>query len=509
MAGILDLVLGGLTKQYDIAMPAVNFVRGLALGPKEALMTPSMQLDLARRAENKGGDKGALGYEDFGLEVAQPMGRFTGGLFSLDPTAFANVGSAGRVTYEKDPTQFGGYRFGDTEFNFTPDKDTGSTGNKILDFINEGGLAKKIADSNLSKTLSNLVFTPAGAAEVQNKNPFNNMISDTVLAEPRSQFQDYPGVENLGGVQNFDLEGVRDIISQMEEEKGNYIERPEDRFNMDGILQSLGGYAKDAAGRYIGSQALGGAGGMLFGPAGALVGGIAGLLGGGNLFNQTTKSGQFYNTLSGQGRNYVNSLYAPGGVLHGYYTGPQSGYGKSTIGQIGQSLSRLQAQKNPSNFNIARQAALRKAAEDTINNIDQSKQGIAAVTKAGSYGYDDAEFSGGKGSGGTGGSTKIVCTMMNESYGFGNFRNKIWLKHSKDLPKEYEIGYHTIFLPLVNFAKKEGKLNKLVKKTLEHIAKHRTIDLKQEMRGKKHLLGRIYRKVLEPICYLVGKIKNV
>jgi hypothetical protein len=29
------------------------------------------------------------------------------------------------------------------------------------------------------------------------------------------------GVENLGGVQNFDLEGVRDIISQMEEEKGN------------------------------------------------------------------------------------------------------------------------------------------------------------------------------------------------------------------------------------------------------------------------------------------------
>jgi hypothetical protein len=52
------------------------------------------------------------------------------------------------------------------------------------------------------------------------------------MAEP-NQFQDYPGVENLGGVQNFNLEGVRDIISQMEEEKGNYIERPEDGFNMD------------------------------------------------------------------------------------------------------------------------------------------------------------------------------------------------------------------------------------------------------------------------------------
>jgi hypothetical protein len=31
---------------------------------------------------------------------------------------------------------------------------------------------------------------------------------------------------------------------------------------MEGILQSLGGFAKDAAGRYIGSQALGGAGAM-------------------------------------------------------------------------------------------------------------------------------------------------------------------------------------------------------------------------------------------------------
>ena len=247
MAGILDTILGGLTKQYDIAMPAVNFVRGLALGPKEALMTPSMQLDLARRAENKGGDKGALGYEDFGLDVRQQMDRFTGGLFSLDPTAFANVGSVGRVTYEKDPSQIGGYKYGSTMFDFTPDKDTGSTGNKILDFINEGGLAQKLANLNLSNTLSNLAFTPAYGdiptkEERQGIESFDNLVSETVMAEPQKGFEDYPGVENLGGVQNFDLEGVRDIISQMEEEKGNYIERPEDGFNMDGILQNLKDY---------------------------------------------------------------------------------------------------------------------------------------------------------------------------------------------------------------------------------------------------------------------------
>ena len=91
--------------------------------------------------------------------------------------------------------------------------------------------------------------------------------------------------------------------------------------------------------------------------------------------------------------------------------------------------------------------------------------------------------------------------MMNESYGFGSFRNKIWLKHSKDLAPEYQIGYHKIFLPLV----KLSKTNKVLKKTLEHIAVHRTIDIRQESRGKMHLLGRLYRKILEPICYIVGK----
>ena len=47
-----------------------------------------------------------------------------------------------------------------------------------------------------------------------------------------------------------------------------------------------------------------------------------------------------------------------------------------------------------------------------------------------------------------------------------------------------------------------------VKKILEHIARHRTYDLKQEMKGKTHLLGRAYRKVLEPLCFITGKIKS-
>ena len=108
----------------------------------------------------------------------------------------------------------------------------------------------------------------------------------------------------------------------------------------------------------------------------------------------------------------------------------------------------------------------------------------------------------GAGDGGSGGRSKIVCTMMNESYGFGSFRNKIWLRHSKNLAPEYQIGYHRIFLPLV----KKAKTSKVLKKILEHIAIHRTIDIRQEEKNKIHLLGRVYRTILEPICYWVGKI---
>jgi hypothetical protein len=107
------------------------------------------------------------------------------------------------------------------------------------------------------------------------------------------------------------------------------------------------------------------------------------------------------------------------------------------------------------------------------------------------------------------GGGKIVCSMMNEFYGIGSFRNKVWLAQSLRMPnaKTIEKGYHRVFLPLVAFAKKDGFLNKVVRKTLEHIAKHRTVDVYKEMRnGKRDPLGRMYRAILEPICYVVGKV---
>lgn len=127
---------------------------------------------------------------------------------------------------------------------------------------------------------------------------------------------------------------------------------------------------------------------------------------------------------------------------------------------------------------------------------------------SGGWNYNDTPgFSGG----GVAGS-KIVCTAMNEQYGFGSFRNRIWLHYaSKNLTKAHEVGYHTLFMPLVNYGYKQGDgfLNCVVRNVLENIARHRSADLRAEMRGtKRDTIGRAYRLVLEPLCWAVGKIKG-
>lgn len=111
------------------------------------------------------------------------------------------------------------------------------------------------------------------------------------------------------------------------------------------------------------------------------------------------------------------------------------------------------------------------------------------------------------------GGGKIVCTAMNQAYGFGSFRQAIWLQHSANMPnaKTIEKGYHTLFLPVVAFAFSDKKsfARKIVRNIAEHIARHRTADLWKEMRGKRRdPLGRIYRAIIEPICYAVGKLKG-
>ena len=115
---------------------------------------------------------------------------------------------------------------------------------------------------------------------------------------------------------------------------------------------------------------------------------------------------------------------------------------------------------------------------------------------------------GGLGGGGGGGLfSKIVCTAMNDDYGFGVYRNAIWLKYAemnyKDKP-EMEKGYHALCLPMLRIRKKW--YGKPTYAWLKHVAKHRTADLKAEMYGKKRdRIGQAWRFILEPLCYFVGK----
>ena len=104
---------------------------------------------------------------------------------------------------------------------------------------------------------------------------------------------------------------------------------------------------------------------------------------------------------------------------------------------------------------------------------------------------------------------KIVCTAMNNAYGFGSFRQAIWLQHSKNMDPAYQRGYHYIFKPLIKVAYNDKKwYNIIVRKSLEGIARRRTADIWLQKKGKRHFVGAIERSILEPICYIVGKIST-
>ena len=134
------------------------------------------------------------------------------------------------------------------------------------------------------------------------------------------------------------------------------------------------------------------------------------------------------------------------------------------------------------------------------HGVDVSSDGTGPDSNVG---YEDPNGGGSDSSGGG----KVICTAMNADYGFGSFRNAIWLKYAalnySDKP-EMEAGYHALCLPMLRIRKKW--YGKPTYAWLKHVAKHRTADLKAEMYGKKRdRIGQAWRFILEPLCYYVGK----
>jgi hypothetical protein len=161
------------------------------------------------------------------------------------------------------------------------------------------------------------------------------------------------------------------------------------------------------------------------------------------------------------------------------------------IGKINEDYKNQALQADINRFNFGQNLPYQKL-QNYANLINQAPAGSVSTT--------NSQQSGGK----------IVCTAMNAEYGFGSFRNAIWLAQSKDLDPAYEKGYHALFLPLVTYAYKSGTkstLQRILMGVLEHIARHRTADIWKQKRGKnRDNYGMIYRAILEPICYIVGKV---
>ena len=111
---------------------------------------------------------------------------------------------------------------------------------------------------------------------------------------------------------------------------------------------------------------------------------------------------------------------------------------------------------------------------------------------------------GGSGGGSADKKDKIVCTEMYRQTQLDDWQRtiKLWyLFQKKYLSETHQKGYHFLFKPFVKGMQKSNMLTSIGR----HFAQERTKDIKHIMYGTKFsLLGRVYRIILEPICFVVG-----
>jgi len=109
------------------------------------------------------------------------------------------------------------------------------------------------------------------------------------------------------------------------------------------------------------------------------------------------------------------------------------------------------------------------------------------------------------GNGGRDSGKSIVCTAMYQTTGLQDWAKamKIWYIYQKRyLTIQHQEGYHKLFKPFVKGMHKSNA----IKAIGAHFAKYRTQHLKHVLfKSKPSLLGKVYSKVLETICYWAGK----
>ena len=138
--------------------------------------------------------------------------------------------------------------------------------------------------------------------------------------------------------------------------------------------------------------------------------------------------------------------------------------------------------------------------DDYKSSVSASKSRDSAVAQ------EAANRDAARGGSDDSGSSKIVCTAMYKTTGLEEWKKhiRVWqIFERKYLTPYHEKGYHILFKPFVKGMHKSN----IIKALGAHVAKHRTQDLKHIMfNSKPSWIGRVYRKILEPICYLVGRL---
>jgi hypothetical protein len=104
----------------------------------------------------------------------------------------------------------------------------------------------------------------------------------------------------------------------------------------------------------------------------------------------------------------------------------------------------------------------------------------------------------------------IVCTEMYRQTELDDWAKamKIWDTYQKKyLTPLHEVGYHWLFKPYVRGMQKSNILTSLG----AYLAKERTQHLRHVLtkgRAKDSLVGNVWCKIIHPIVYVAGKIKN-
>ena len=141
---------------------------------------------------------------------------------------------------------------------------------------------------------------------------------------------------------------------------------------------------------------------------------------------------------------------------------------------------------------------------NTSQSVQTATDNVSGGGNGGGGGGDDDDDDDDDDNGGG----KIVCTALNKIYGFGSFRNKMWMKYNNYEKAQYpsnskilELGYHKVFGRLTEIMPTSPLLTKI----LRRMVRVRTDRIRREMTGKPITFeSRLYPAIIRPIFYVVG-----